>query len=773
MSRAHVSASSPAKAKRPTVSDLFTDFLCCWLIAVGVLLAMRQLFRFDNPVAALMIRAAIILALTILLTRRWWVLPSVLSGIALCVVLFALATETLSSLLLYLRGFFLWWMNQFPVSSRYNLPGNILLVDWIIAILVCCIVYLFVRRIRSFLFIVVVSTALIVIISVNDFHDNLGALAFIAAGSVPLIARNYHQRLFLNLDEVFIKLRKLMIPGIILCTVCALLAHAVVPENTMSWKNKKLSDALEKIEGSKQAMTDEPFTLQSSGLQPNADELGGDVIWTHDPVLKVNTNAPTLLKGAVYETYTGKGWAQADNLNYSKMNSVMNDDIYALEGYSLNYSENSPLRDALQKAYANVTMLPGGYSLFTSGLVLSAAPVSDQATLLFNSRSEIISQSQLPKNFQYQYHSLLLNRQFQAVTDIIGTLENEEVYPQDIKAQYTQLPDSLPASVSEKAQSITQNIESPYAKMVALENYLRSNYEYTLTPGNVPEKEDFVDYFLKSGKGYCVYYASAMAVMARTLGVPSRFVIGFGLKQTSDGWTAYTDTAHAWVECYICGVGWVTFDPTAGSDYSRQNTPDTVQTTLVPAQTYNISETTGTTAATAATESTNDTSETSAAGAVQPAGHLSALWYSLLAAAAVLLLLAAAALHMLRQSKAYLPERMRRRYPQNGACADRYYTDILRQLSLLGYAPAPSETMYQHGQRIGDEIRTFGPKETAADGDLIEKAFAIVMNWRYGEMSPSDSELKEIAEVHEALDNRLKSSMSPLKYALIRLLFAK
>ena len=60
----------------------------------------------------------------------------------------------------------------------------------------------------------------------------------------------------------------------------------------------------------------------------------------------------------------------------------------------------------------------------------------------------------------------------------------------------------------------------------ALETYLSSNFRYTLTPSNVPSGRDFVEYFLETGEGYCVYFASAMAVMARSLGIPSRMVCG-------------------------------------------------------------------------------------------------------------------------------------------------------------------------------------------------------------------------------------------------------
>ena len=68
-----------------------------------------------------------------------------------------------------------------------------------------------------------------------------------------------------------------------------------------------------------------------------------------------------------------------------------------------------------------------------------------------------------------------------------------------------------------------------------------------------------MDYFLETREGYCVYYASAMTVMARCAGVPSRFVSGFGMRQGENANWYYTSdaTAHAWTEIYLQNIGWI------------------------------------------------------------------------------------------------------------------------------------------------------------------------------------------------------------------------
>ena len=90
------------------------------------------------------------------------------------------------------------------------------------------------------------------------------------------------------------------------------------------------------------------------------------------------------------------------------------------------------------------------------------------------------------------------------------------------------LPENLPERIREVAEEVTANKDGYYAKMKALENYLRTSLTYDLNPSPLPEGQDFVDYFLFADKrGYCTAFASAPAVMGRAVGVPTRYVQGF------------------------------------------------------------------------------------------------------------------------------------------------------------------------------------------------------------------------------------------------------
>ena len=137
----------------------------------------------------------------------------------------------------------------------------------------------------------------------------------------------------------------------------------------------------------------------------------------------------------------------------------------------------------------------------------------------------------------------------------------------NVYLSYLQLNDDMPLRVKELAQSITDSYINDYDRVKAIEQYLSQNYKYTLSPKATPKDRDFVDYFLFDLKqGYCTYYASAMTVLVRSLGIPARYVEGYVLPSRPKLGSIYevtNENAHAWVEVYFEGFGWVPFEPTS------------------------------------------------------------------------------------------------------------------------------------------------------------------------------------------------------------------
>ena len=148
---------------------------------------------------------------------------------------------------------------------------------------------------------------------------------------------------------------------------------------------------------------------------------------------------------------------------------------------------------------------------------------------------------------------------------------------------YLQLPASVPARVRELAAEVTAGADTLYEQARMLEAYLQTSFDYNNRPNLVRgSSEDFVDRFLfEIEEGYCDYFSTAMAVMARTLGIPSRWVKGYtsgtldvdmysGLPEDilsqmdSTNYIVRNADAHSWVELFIPGAGWLPFEPTNG-----------------------------------------------------------------------------------------------------------------------------------------------------------------------------------------------------------------
>ena len=129
---------------------------------------------------------------------------------------------------------------------------------------------------------------------------------------------------------------------------------------------------------------------------------------------------------------------------------------------------------------------------------------------------------------------------------------------------------AVPQRVQELADSIVAGATSDFQKAARLEQYLLLNYEYDLRGSPLPASGDVVDSFLfERQAGYCAQFATAMAVMARLVGLPARVATGYvpGIYNSLTGaHTVRLEDAHAWVEIEFRQQGWVAFDPTPRPD---------------------------------------------------------------------------------------------------------------------------------------------------------------------------------------------------------------
>ena len=143
--------------------------------------------------------------------------------------------------------------------------------------------------------------------------------------------------------------------------------------------------------------------------------------------------------------------------------------------------------------------------------------------------------------------------------------ESPSAYPPEFAERYLQLPDRLDPRIPELARELTDPEPTPYLRALAIEHYLSSRYGYTLQlPSRTPE-DPVADFLFDRRRGHCEYFASSMAILLRSAGIPSRIVNGFRgaqFNQLNASYIVRAREAHSWVEAFIPGAGWMTFDPT-------------------------------------------------------------------------------------------------------------------------------------------------------------------------------------------------------------------
>jgi transglutaminase-like putative cysteine protease len=154
-----------------------------------------------------------------------------------------------------------------------------------------------------------------------------------------------------------------------------------------------------------------------------------------------------------------------------------------------------------------------------------------------------------------------------SIADAESLRSSSTFYPDWVSERYLQLPDSITPETISLAEELTAAHVTPFDKSIAVRDYLRNNIAYNDQINAPPEGVDPVHHTLfVSQEGYCNYYASSMALMLRSQGVPSRVVSGYAqgeYDEASQSYRVRASNAHTWVEVYFPQYGWIQFEPTA------------------------------------------------------------------------------------------------------------------------------------------------------------------------------------------------------------------
>lgn len=246
-------------------------------------------------------------------------------------------------------------------------------------------------------------------------------------------------------------------------------------------------------------------------------------------------------RGIVYDVYTGRGW------DHSQLTGRSYRPDQPLE-------PNAPAGSELQQAYDIVE--PASSQLYAANQPLS---IDQTVQAWWRGTGDLA----YLEGDAWRYR--VVSRPPEPTVSELRSAPS--VVPPEVAALYLALPDSLPLRIPELVLDVTAGTATRYDQVAAIESFLRT-YTYTLDVPLPPQDRDLVDYFLFDLRsGYCDYYASAMVVMARSLGIPARLASGYvqGTYDYDSGrWVVRERDAHSWPEVYFEGIGWVEFEPTAG-----------------------------------------------------------------------------------------------------------------------------------------------------------------------------------------------------------------
>jgi transglutaminase-like putative cysteine protease len=289
-----------------------------------------------------------------------------------------------------------------------------------------------------------------------------------------------------------------------------------------------------------------------------AMRFGGPVNLSDTLLFDVKAATGRYWRVMVFHEYTGDGWVNTD------VNTVLLEEGEAPPP-TMEYELR---REVTQTVTLVLNGSPDGLLVAAGQPVRAGLPVRAVVDPL---PSEVGVDDPSPVEFSILYATRPLARDesYQVVSslsraDVESLREAGTDYPEWVTERYLQLPDALPQRIRDLAEQVTRGRETPYEQVEALERFLRT-FRYDETIQAPPAEADGVGYFLFDVKaGYCDYYASSLVVMARSLGIPARYVRGYSRGQYEDGVYHVRElNGHAWPEVYFEGYGWVEFEPTA------------------------------------------------------------------------------------------------------------------------------------------------------------------------------------------------------------------
>jgi transglutaminase-like putative cysteine protease len=290
----------------------------------------------------------------------------------------------------------------------------------------------------------------------------------------------------------------------------------------------------------------------------NAVLLGGGLPRGNEVILELKGEPTPLLRQGTYEYFSGRYWVK----NLFVYNPIRGQNgvfsISPIKSRFSKVSEEISFKETPISLVPSIGFFFGPFSPPFTGRRLYLLTPPNPIEIKFNIN---IAPSYILKGIDSSLSAIFFTRE--VITYEVISQPDIPWREPFISSIYLQ---KLPSAKTEElAKRITNGIKDDYQKAVAIQEYLRRNYSYRLSGAPSP-MENGVEWFLfKSKKGDCDFFASAMCMLLREVGIPSRVAVGYSVSEYDPKrgvWIVRQRDAHMWVEAYIKGQGWLTFDPT-------------------------------------------------------------------------------------------------------------------------------------------------------------------------------------------------------------------
>ena len=498
------------------------------------------------------------------------------------------------------------------------------------------------------------------------------------------------------------------------------------------------------------------FSMAGEGWQPLGTRLGGKARPDGGKVMTV-TGEPgedVYLRARAYDFYDGLNWSDSlsgarhlyDGPGLFGGGTTLRDTLFQAD-YPLAGRANAARKLTVHMLADDTTTVyaPWHTVSFTGG--------GDRMVLYFNDGSELFITRNFAPGDEYTLEYIPYAAGETATEELIR-LNADAGDPNYDKAlvTYAVRPDHIQADVFDLAEEITGVLTDPYEKALAIRDWLKTHYAYSLDVEEPPDSVDFAAWFLlKEEKGYCAYFATAMTVLCRMAGIPARYVVGYHAVLDDGGRADITGAqAHAWTEIYLNGFGWLTLDATPGDgrsgtgDGQKEEPPKTTPTPPPPENGDEPDNGDGPDSGDGQPDETPSPEPEGGAETPTPPPEEDALppgggtppdpaakeekdrlpWLLLI----LLILLAALVIWRLRATE---PVRRAAKAPDEGALI--LYTAALRLLRAGGYRKQDGETLLEYGERLDSVMPEASLGEAMAD----------LSAFRYGTKRGGDTALAE------------------------------